>query len=65
MYLQTSHSSCKLEIYIYNLQSVGVFQKARSKNNIQAEACNYIIAYFLCISIAVGKQSCNFMCFVI
>ena len=27
----------------YNLQCVGVFQKARSDKNIQAEACRYII----------------------
>ena len=36
MYLQTSHSSCKLEIYNYNLQKVGVFQTAHSNKNIQA-----------------------------
>ena len=30
----------------YNLQCVGVFQKAHSKIFIQAEACNYSIAYF-------------------
>ena len=43
MYLQTSHSSYKLEIYNYNLQKVGVFQTAHSDKNIQAEACRYII----------------------
>ena len=43
MYLQASHSSCKLEIYNYNLQKVGVFQKARSDKKIQAEACGYIV----------------------
>ena len=28
----------------YNLQNVGVFQKAHSVKNIQAEACKYIIS---------------------
>ena len=36
MYLQTSRLQ-------YNLQKVGVFQKAHSDKNIQAEACRYII----------------------
>ena len=36
MYLQTSRLQ-------YNLQCVGVFQKAHSDKNIQAEACRYII----------------------
>ena len=36
MYLQTSRLQ-------YNLQCVGVFQKAHSDRNIQAEACRYII----------------------
>ena len=36
MYLQTSRLQ-------YNLQCVGVFQKAHSDKNIQAEACGYII----------------------
>ena len=36
MYLQTSRLR-------YNLQGVGVFQKAHSDKNIQAEACRYII----------------------
>ena len=36
MYLQTSRLQ-------YNLQGVGVFQKAHSDKNIQAEACRYII----------------------
>ena len=36
MYLQTPRLQ-------YNLQGVGVFQKAHSDKNIQAEACKYII----------------------
>ena len=43
MYLQTSHSSQRLELYSYNLQKFGVFQKAHSDKNIQAEACRCII----------------------
>jgi len=37
MYLQTSRLQ-------YNLQGVGVFQKAHSDKNIQAEACRCIIS---------------------
>ena len=37
MYLQTSRLQ-------YNLQGVGVFQKAHSNKNIQAEACKDIIS---------------------
>ena len=37
MYLQTSRLQ-------YNLQKVGVFQKAHSKINIQAEACKDFIS---------------------
>ena len=36
MYLQTSRLQ-------YNLQGFGVFQKALSDNNIQAEACKDIV----------------------
>ena len=44
MYLQTSRSSCKLDIYSYNLGKVGVFQTAHSNKNIQAETCKNIIS---------------------
>ncbi len=37
MYLQTSRLQ-------YNLQNVGVFQKAHSDKNIQAETCKYIVS---------------------
>ena len=37
MYLQTSRLQ-------YNLQKVGIFQKAHSDKNIQAEACKDIIS---------------------
>ena len=37
MYLQTSRLQ-------YNLQCVGVFQKAHSDKNIQAKACEYIVS---------------------
>ncbi len=37
MYLQTSHSSYKLECYSYNLQGVVSFQTAISKNKFKPE----------------------------
>ncbi len=56
MYLQTSRSSCKLEIYRYNLQKVGVFQTAHSDKIFKPRLVNRLYHKKAEISIAEARK---------